>query len=819
MKRFKYRRDILPHVIAILVFIIATVIFYHPVYFSGKEINQHDVLQGLGGGHELSEYRKETGKEALWTNSMFSGMPGYLINTQWSGDLLVYVQKIMTLQLPGSAKYTFLGMICFYIMLLAFDVRPYLAIGGSLAFGFTSFNIIAISVGHIWRVVAIAYMPLVIAGIHLVFKRKYLLGFALTAVAFGLEIMSNHIQMTYYLIILAGIYVIVQFIYSIREKSLITFLKQIGIVFLAGLLAIGANFGKLWTTYEYGKYSMRGKSELAMNKEENKSGLEKEYAFHYSNGILEPLVLVVPNFMGGSSQQELSINSHLGEALKDHGLSRKQVEQQLQYVPTYRGKQPLTSPYYAGVILVFLFILGLYNTDKKLKIWLVTAVILSVVLSWGKNFGFFNYFLFDYLPGYNKFRSVTFTIIIAIIGIQLMGMMGLEGWLKNTNSQERQKHLMYALGIISGFLLLLVLFSGIGSYHGPVDAQLSNSNIPDWFIHALRQDRASLLRQDAFRNLFFVLAFGIVLWYLLKGKLSQGISMVLLIILIYLDLVLVDFRYVREDDYVRSPVKSFFTETEADKFILKDTGQFRVLNLNNPFNEARTSYFHSSIGGYHGAKIRRYQDLIDHCISKEIPLIVQKLRQGNRDFHNLNVLNMLNTRYFYAGDKASMVFKNEYALGNAWLVESLVKVTNPDEEIEKTCEIPSDSIAVVDVSKFPVEKVNYNANGEILLDEYKPNDLIYKADLPAESFAVFSEVYYPLGWKAYIDGKENRIMRANYILRAMMLPAGKHTIEFKFRPESYYIGNKVMLISTSLIILILVGVLIYILLKPFGTNE
>jgi hypothetical protein len=813
MAAITFKKDILPHILAIAVFLIATIIFYAPIFFDGKQIHQHDILQGLGGGQEVIEYRERTGEEALWTNSMFGGMPAYLINTRWSGDLLEIPQRILSLSLPGSSKVTFLTMICFYIMLLAFKVRPYLAIAGALAFGFTSYNIIGIMAGHLWRMVAIAYIPLVIAGVHLIYSGKKLLGFALTALAFGLEIRSNHFQITYYLIIMLAIYGIITLVYAIKEKTLKPFLINSLIVVGAGLLGVAANFGKIWSVYEYSQYSMRGPSEVALNHAENPTGLARDYAFAYSNSIFEPLVLLIPNFMGGPTQQALSADSKLGEAMRRQtGMTAYQIEQQLQHVPTYWGKQPLTAPYYAGAAIFFLFVIGLFVTDRKIKYWSISIIVVGIVLSWGNNFPLLNYFLFDHFPLYDKFRSVTFTIVMAIFGIQLVGILGIQGWLDSNSKKEKKSVLLYSLAITGGFLLLIAIFAGIGSYRAPVDDMLA-ANVPPWFIDALRNDRASLMRSDAFRSLLFVFLSAAALWLSFKGKISLPVALGGLITIVYIDLALVSNRYLNEGSYTRNPVREYFAKTEADDVMLSEQGDFRVLNLNNPFNEARTSYYHSSIGGYHGAKIRRYQDLIERCIVTEISEAVNTLRAGNRDFSALHVLNMLNTRFIYAGDTKNLVFANDYAYGNAWLVSSAQLVDNPTEELLAVCETNTRETAVIDRSRVDIDGMAFDATGTVELTNYEPNHLVYNAKLNGNSLIIFSEVYYPEGWRVTVNGEESEHFRANFILRAMKLPAGEHTIEFRFEPRSYHVGNSVMLVFSGLILLIMIAAISYETIK------
>jgi hypothetical protein len=809
MKKIDFKKDIFPHLIAIILFIVVTILFYNPVFFENKQLNQHDILQGIGGGKELIDYRDLTGKEGLWTNSMFGGMPGYLINTQWSGDILQYVQRILSLGLPAPARYTFIMILCFYIMLLSFRIRPYLAMAGALGFGLSSFSIIGIMAGHIWRIMAIAFMPLVLAGIHLTFTNKKWIGLGLTALVLGLQIRANHLQMTYYLLIIILIYLLFVFIKYVREKEAGKFVLNGLFLVIPVVLAVGSNFGKIWTVLEYSKYSTRGKSELAATAQDQ-SGLDRDYVFQYSNSIFEPLVLIIPNIMGGASQQALGESSNLAEALTRNGLSRKQVSDQIKAVPTYWGKQPITAPYYAGIIFFFLFILGLFLVDKHIRYWLITVTLLSVVLSWGDNFKVFNYLVFDLLPGYNKFRSVTFTIIMAFITIPLGGMMGLEKFMQKP-SGEKLKFLKYAVYITGGILLLALVFSLTGSFRGSVDERLSN--VPSWFLDALRADRASILRMDIFRNGFFFLLAAFLLWRYSLNKLNSTLIYISFILLITLDAGLVSNRYISDDNYERNVQQNYFTPSAADKKMMgNQEDHYRVLNLQNPFNESRTSYFHQSIGGYHGAKMHRYQDLIERYISKEINEFITNFRQGKEPFSNLNVLNMLNTRYFYFGQEAEGVIENPDALGNAWFISDIQPVNNPDEEIRALNEMDPSATCVIDISRFPGETRRYSANGTIDLVAYRPGFLKYQYSKEDKGFAVFSEIYYPAGWKATIDGNPAEIKRVDYVLRGMEVPAGDHTVEFEFQPASYRTGNRIMLVF-SLGTVLFFGFAAYVTLK------
>lgn len=810
MLNINFKKDLLPHLAAISIFCFITVLFFAPAFFEGKTLPQHDITQWVGGAHELIEYREKTGEEGLWTNAMFSGMPGYLVNVKFSGDLVKHINRVFGLFLKYPMMNIFISCLSFYLLLLAMRVRPWLAIAGGIAYGFTAFSIIGIMAGHNAKIAAVATMPLVLAGIHLAFRGNNIWGFVTTAIGLALHLRPNHLQITYYLLLIVVAYGVMQLISAIKEKTLPAFAKTSALLIVAALMAVGANFGGLITTIEYSKYSTRGKSELTQTGEA-KSGLDEDYAFQYSNGIFEPLFLFIPNFYGGTAREDLGSDSNLEEALRQNGADRQQIKQQVTAAPAYWGNQPLTAPYYAGAIVVFLFVLALLLLETKYKVWLSVLVLFALVLTWGSNFDL-NYFIFNHLPGYNKFRSVTFAIIIVVFAMTFGGFVGLERLLNSAFNKQVQKNFLMALAIVGGFALLCVLFAGMGSYKGAIDAQLAN--YPDWYLKALRADRASLLRMDALRSLIFVLLFAGVLWALLKEKLSKPIAYALLILFVFVDIFGVAKRFINSDTFVRKSRQAEFTLTEADKAILKDEAiSYRVMNLLNPFNDAKTSYHHKSIGGYHGAKLGRYQELIERAIAPEQSKIITALQAGSFDFGKTGVLDMLNAKYFVAGTSANAVLPSPAPNGNAWFVSEVLEVENADEEINEIGRINTKTTAVVDVSKFDISDQVSTANGNIELLEYKPNYLRYQSENESYGLAIFSEIYYPEGWIATIDGEEVPILRANYVLRALEVPEGTHTIVFEFKPKVYFLGNTVTLIFSILLILSFFGAIGYTVKK------
>jgi hypothetical protein len=798
---FDFKRDVLPHVIAVFIFLILTAVYFSPVLFQDKGLAQHDIQQFQGGAKEIQDYRTATGEEALWTNSMFGGMPAYLINTHFPGDWSGYIHKILSFNLPALAGNIFITLVCAYILLVAMGMSSWLAIAGAVAFAFTSYNIIILEAGHNTKSLTIAYIPMVLAGLIYALRRNLWIGAALFAVGLTMNLHFNHLQMTYYLLLLVIVFGVVEIIYAIKHGTIAELLKRGLVLGVAAILAVGVNFGRLYTTAEYSKHSIRGKSELTQpNSGDNiGSGLDREYAFNWSYGVSETMTLLIPDFYGGSSSASLDTDSETYKAFTNMGVPQGQAEQIVkQGLPMYWGPQPMTSgPVYVGAIICFLFVLGIFIVDRRWVSWLVAGTLLSVMLAWGKNFEVFNYFMFDYFPGYNKFRAVSSALVIAQVAIPFLGILAL--W-KLINERGRieglDKKLLISGGITAGICLLVWLFAGTASFVGASDQQLIQAQFP---IDAIRADRESMMRSDAFRSLIFIVLAAGLLYFYLKNKLSATVAIAGVGVLLLADLWAVDKRYLNHDDFQRNVVANYFQPTPADRLILQDKDlSYRVINLPNPFNEARTSYFHKSVGGYHGAKLRRYQDVIDRHISQ----------------NNLEVYRMLNTRYAITGDPKQPVQRVPGALGNAWFVEEVKPVQSPDEELKALTMFDAGTTAVIDVTKFPIEKQSFSANnGEVKLVEYQPNYLRYTYEATQEGLVVFSEIYYADGWQAYLDGQPVDHIRANYILRAMQVPAGKHTIEFRFAPQSYTLGNTISLVSSILLMLVVLGAIAYAVRK------
>ena len=808
----------LPHVLAVLFFVVLACVYFSPIMFDGKTLTQHDITQFQGGAHEAQEYAKAMGKEALWTNSMFSGMPTYLISLHFPGDWSGYLQKAMTLGLPAVVANLFLALLCGYILLVALGVRPLVAVAGAVALGFSSYNLAILAAGHNTKSLALAYAPLVLGGLLVTYRRDKWLGAALFAVGLTLNVHVNHLQITYYLLLLVALFGIIELISAARAGQLPEFLKRTALLGLGAALAVGVSFGRLYTTAEYSKYSNRGPSELrvpaptapgqapaAVNPDDAGTGVDRDYAFQYSYGVGETITLLIPNFYGGASQMPLSTDSNLAKA----GLPAEY----LAAMPTYWGQQSYTAgPVYMGAVVCFLFILGLFVVDKRTRYWLLAGTVLSILLAWGKNFETFNYLVFDLLPGYNKFRAVSMALVIAQLAMPILGALALSRVLRlrvavptlpgtkpamTADASALLPKVLFAGAIAAGICVLAWLASYSFDFSAPFDNELTKQGFTPQLLGALRADRADLLRNDVWRGLLFIGAALGVLYFHLKGQLQVLPAAALMVGLVLVDLWGVDKRYLGENKFQRETIAEAFQPTPADQLILQDKDlSYRVLNVQNPFNEAQTSYFHKSIGGYHGAKLRRYQDLIERQIST----------------NNQQVLNMLNMRYLITGDAKQPVQRNPGALGNAWFVNEVKTVKSPDEEMGALSALSPATVAVVDASKFPQQSAaTYDIAGStIALTGYSPDELNYRYNATHAGLVVFSEIYYADGWQAFIDGKPVPHLRADYVLRALAVPAGAHAIDFKFEPSAYKVGNSVSLASSVLLVLVLVGAGVYV---------
>ena len=816
-----------PHLLAVLFFGLLAAGYFAPIVFEGQSLAQHDISQFQGGAREVQQWAAtHGGHEPLWTNSMFSGMPTYLISAHFSGDWSLYLHKIFTLGLPAVVANLFLALLCGYILLVALGLRPLVAVAGAVALGFSSYNLIILAAGHNTKSIALAYAPLVLGGLLVTFRRDKWLGAALFALGLTMNIRSNHPQITYYLGLLIVLFGIVELGEAFRGGRLPEFWRRVALLGLGAVLAVGVSFGRLYTTYQYSKLSNRAPSELSAASnpagQPSEANRDREYAFGWSYGVGESITLLLPNFFGGASQMTLGPDSNIAKA----GLPAEY----LSGLPTYWGAQPSTSgPVYVGAVVCFLFVLGLFVVDRRTRYWLVAGTILSLLLAWGKNFETFNNLVFDLLPGYNKFRAVSMALVMAQLAMPLLAALALsrvlggelnvkrdelratsEGLkvgpavgqqpatavdgnqLLALNPQLLTKQLLYAGAITAGVCALAWLASFSFDFSGSVDAQLTKSGFTPELLNGLRADRAELLRNDVWRALLFIgLALG-VLYFHLKGRLAARPAAALVVALVLLDLWGVDKRYLGAKNFQPETIAASFQPSAADQAILQDKDlSYRVLNVENPFNEAQTSYYHKSIGGYHGAKLRRYQDVIERQISN----------------NNQQVLNMLNMRYLITGNAQQPVQRNPGALGNAWFVSQVKPVQSADQEMAALNTLNPATEAVVDVTKFPAQKAaSFNpAGSSIALTDYAPDHLTYRGNAARPGLVVFSEIYYADGWQAYLNGQAVPHIRANYVLRALPVPAGPLTIEFKFEPRAYAVGNAVSLASSVALLLVLLA--------------
>ncbi len=593
-----------------------------------------------------------------------------------------------------------------------------------------------------------------------------------------------------------------------KAKQVPAFSKSIALLFIAVFIALGSNLGRIWTVYEYGQYSIRGKSELTQT--DSGSGLDRDYAFNWSSGKMESFTLLIPNFYGGASVQDIGTDSEIGTVLRQNGIPPQQIREFTQNARTYWGDQPFTAgPIYGGAIICFLFVLGLLLFKSRMAYFLLTIALLSLILSWGKNLEFVNYFLFDYLPGYNKFRSVSMAICIALLAMPWLATLTAEKLLSESWNKDILKKGGIALGLTGGLSLLFYVFAGMFSFSAPNDAMMG---LPEPFLEALQNDRKNLFQSDAMRSFLWIALAALTLFLYHKKKVSAAVAPFILLALITLDFWSVGKRYLNEDNFIKNPSRAYFQPTEADQLILADKADFRVFNLQNPFNEARTAYYHQSLGGYHGAKLRRYQDVIDQHLTVEYENFVAPLQEGKIDLSALKVVNMLNAKYILAGSSRNAVIENQNALGNAWLVNDIYSVNSPDEELAALSTVSLAEVAIIDESKFALGQKNYTGQGSIKLTAKTPNELTYESTSSGDALGVFSEIYYPEGWTATIDGEPVDILRANYLLRALEIPAGNHEIKFTFAPSSYLIGSKLMAIA-QVLLLILLGASLWITIR------
>jgi hypothetical protein len=795
---------LLPHLVALGIFALTTVLYFSPMLLDNKVINQNDIIQWKGMSKEVTDYHNATGENTLWTNSMFGGMPAFQISLMYEGNLLQYIDKILGLGFPHPSQLLLIAFVCYYVLLTVLRLNPWLAIGGALAFGLSSYNLILLEAGHTSKLHAIGLMPLTVAGIWLLREGKYSWGAVLTAMGLSLQILANHLQITFYLFLLIVIYAIVELIYAVREKNYRNLLFSGAIAVVCALFAVISNASLLWSTLDYTPSTIRGPSELTSN-QQSAGGLDKDYAMTWSYGKLETLTLLIPNAYGGSSQARVGQQSNYGELLKQYNVPSGQMNNYLNNAPMYWGDPPFTSgPVYAGAFICFLFLFGMLVIRERWKWWLLSVSVLAIFLAWGKNLMWFSDLFFYYFPGYNKFRTVAMSLVILQVTFPFMGFMLLSKIIKGEYDKDYLiSKLKLSVYILGGLCLLFAIAGSVFlSFKG-----INDQKIQKEIIDAVIADRKVLLRMDALRSLVIILTGAALIWALLKEKINRKLFIGATALLIFIDLFTVGKRYLNEDNFIsKSDYNRNFEPTATDQLILKETSKnYRVFNLTrDPFTDSRTSYFHKSLGGYHAAKLRRYQEIIEHQLTKS-----DTTNPSGFPF-NKSVVDMLNTKYIiYKTGEQEQVFPNTEALDNAWFGKNVQLVDNADAEMQALNSFDPAATVIIDKRFAPQIKGfsgSYDSSATIGLQSYAPNHLIYKSKSSHEELAVFSEIYYQPGWDAFIDGKKTEHFRCNYILRGMRVPAGEHTIEFKFEPASFYTGEKIAMAGSGIILLLLLGV-------------
>ena len=800
--QFSFKK-FLPHLYAIIAFIILAGIYASPI-LQGKKLSQHDINMSLGGSHESTEFTKQTGEIAWWTNSMFGGMPAFMIHGKYPNSIGSTIGGQLMNVLPTPINMIFLMMLGMYILLIVLRASVWQAVLGAIAFAFCSLNMVLIPAGHTSKVIALAYAPMVAAGAVLCFRGKYLLGAALTALFMSLELYANHVQITYYFgLFLAG-YILVQIIEHIKSgqiKPLIFSLLAFG---GGAILGLGNHTMRLWSNAVYSAETIRGKSELTSNVQ-SKGGLDRDYAFQWSYGIGETGTLLIPNFYGGANGGSLGgKKSETLKAMVNAGIPEENAMGFAEHGYSYWGEQPIVGgPVYAGAIIMFLFILGAFLIKGNTKWWLVITTIIFIMFSWGKNLPSLNYLMFDYFPVYNKFRGVTSIMSLVQLALVTLAILTLKqiGEQKPTFN-DLKKPLIYSLALTAGLALIFALIPTLFlNFKSSNDASMQitgDKSVDSQILRGIVSDRESLMRSDAFRSLVLILLAAGLMWAWISNKIKDFVFYPILILLVIFDMFGVDKRYFNNDNFVsKSESEDVFAPTALDTQILQDKSIYRVLDGASQqgfSNDSKASYYHKSLGGYHGAKLRRYQEVIENQFSK----------------NNMAVFNMLNTKYFTQPAQQQggqpTVAQNPDACGNAWFVKEFKLVKNADEEMKSLDKFNPKQTAFID-QRFADQvnnlKIAFDSTANsIKLTDYKLNLMTYESNAKTDQLAIFSEIYYRgnLDWKAYVDGVYKPHLRANYILRGMVVPAGKHKIEFKFMPESVAKGNTVDLIASILMV-------------------
>ena len=785
-------RKSLIHLYTAIGFAVVSLIFYSPL-LDGKKLYQSDINQYEGMSREISDNRDNFSDEIYWIDNAFGGMPTFQLGAKFAYDILSPIHMLFRF-IPRPAHTLFLYLLTMYILLMVLKIPWRISVLGSIAFAFSTYLLIILQVGHNTKALAISYIPLVVAGLFLLKQRKLLPGFLVSLVAISLQIRANHYQMTYYMLILLGIYFIVYLIDSYRNNDVKDFLKYMGIFILAGILSLGLNAPNILSTYDYSKYSTRSQSELKLNpdgtEKQISTGLDYDYITQYSYGVFESLNLIAPRIQGGASSEDLGEDSDLYKFLIDNNVPKPQADSFIKSVPTYWGSQPiLEAPAYIGASVVFLFILSLFVVKGPFKWWLLISFVLSLLLSWGKNFPLLTNFFIDYIPFYNKFRAVSSIQVILEFAVPLLSVIGLNKFL----ADSELKNIKRSFAIFSVPLILLIVISGSFSFVGLYDDYYSNGYGQEIFNQII-EERKNIFNQDILRAL---LIGGIVFFILRFSKLiGRNYTFIIVSIIVFIDLFTVNNRYIDKELFIDKSINTYQL-TEIDNEILTDTLDYRVFNLSTGLSNASSAYYHNALNGYHAAKLRRFQEYYDYL-----------------NFHdNEKLFNSLNVKYLIGKDEQNqdLLYENPDALGNAWSVDSLIVLNNPDELLSKLKDTDISKVALGLENTIPKDlPKSFDSEDLIKIKKIKnsSSNLIYNYNSLSEQLIVFSEIYYPSGWEVYIDGEKSNYFDINYLLRGMLLPKGTHTIEFNFSPKIVKTGINIRII-TIIITFSLIAFMLY----------
>jgi hypothetical protein len=807
-----FKRNSVHLIIVAILIVISFAYFFTPI-IQGKVLMQSDVLQAQSMQKEINDVKAATGHAPLWTNQMFGGMPAYQIWASFPSNIASHVIDILKAVFPNPVDTVLLYLLGGYLLFSVLRLSPWLAAAGAIALAFTSYNFIYITAGHANQAYAIAFFAPILAGIILTLRGKYLLGASITGLFLAMEIRSNHVQMTYYLLLCIAILLVIELYHAIKDKQAKPFLKSMAYLLAGVVLAIAVNASILWTTYEYSQYTIRGKANLTTKGTAGPNhGLDKDYAYTWSQSVGECLTFLIPNAYGGGSSTNVGDDSKAVKTLVDAGVDPVQAHGFVSQYLYYGNKPGTFGPWYFGAAVFFLFVLGLLIVKNRIKWWLLSAVLLSMFLSFGKNLPFISDFFFNYVPMYNKFRAVESTLVIAALCFPILALLAINEVITNTDKALIFKRAKIAFYITGGLLLTMIAVpdvllnfksdDNLGFINNLTQTFRGNSGLATTIAAQMVDDRISLERADAIRSLIIVLLTAGLVWLIIKQKIKTNIAALALATIILFDMWGVDKRYLKDSNFVeKTEMAQQYTPREVDQFIMKDPDpNFRVFDMasGDPFHDSHSSYFYKTVGGFHSARLRRFDELVENQFTKSV---------------NQDVLDMLNTKYIITADPktgTASMSANQTACGNAWFVKSVKFADNADQEMQAISSFTPKDEAIVDKqykSFINDGSIGSATTGTIKLVNYAPEHLVYESGSTSAQIAVFSEIYYDKGWTMLIDGKEQPYFRADYLLRAAQIPVGNHKIEFIFHPTSYYAGEKISLAGSILLVLALGGAL------------